>query len=218
MYKKEIAIKFWDDSEKAVGAYRDMKIENKTIREEDIKESIRHAFRDLTVRTMKKLEGEEEEDKEPPEEGLGSAIVGGALGGNGWLDGLATASCAQADGLSVRFNEWFQMEPDEDKFDAWHKETCDWIIVFLKEYYVPEDCTYGKAQKIVNMTFKNLFALCVKKDIDEQYSKHFEYCHVPLDSFTLEWFQRECIKREVKITKGKVANWSAIRVYGDKDT
>ena len=198
MYKKEIAIKFWDDSEKAVGTYRDMNIENKTICEADIKESIRHAFRDLTVRTMKKLKGKE--------------------GGGGWLDGLATSSCVQGTGLSARFNEWFQMEPNKDEFDAWHKKTCDWIIGFLKEYYVPEDCTYGKAQKIVNMSFKNLYALCSKKNIEEQYSRHFEYCHVPLDSFTLEWFQRQCVQRTTKIKKGRISNWSAIREYGDKDS
>lgn len=189
--------KFWNDSEKAVGKCKEIDVENKAICEADIKESIRHAFRDLTVRTMKKAKGKQ-----------GEVIS---------LDGLAKSSCDKNDGLLVRFDAWFKENPSRDKFDTWHQETCNWVIGFLKEYYVTEDCTYGKAQKIVNMSFKNLYALCAKKGIEEQYSKYFNHCHVPLDSFTLEWFKRECIRRKTKIIKGRVSNWSAIQECGNKD-
>ncbi len=197
MYTKELAIGFWDNSVKAVGEYKEFDIKSKTIRESDIRESVRHAFRDLTVRTMKKVK-----------EKQGEAVS---------LDGLAKSSCDKDDGLLMRYNVWFQKDPTQDEFDAWHQETCGWVVGFLKDYYASEDCTCGKAQKIVNMSFKNLYALCVKKGIEEHYSKHFYHCHVPLDSFTLEWFQRECVKWKMKLIKGHVPNWSAIRAYGDRD-
>lgn len=75
----------------------------------------------------------------------------------------------------------------EEEFDKIHDELCR---LWCKEFKSPEDCklgTYGKAQKIVNMSFKYLYC----REDDENYRKHFKYCHMPLDSFTLEWFKRE---------------------------
>ena len=37
------------------------------------------------------------------------------------------------------------------------------------------------------MSFKYLYC----REDDENYRNHFKYCHMPLDSFTLEWFKRE---------------------------
>ena len=49
---------------------------------------------------------------------------------------------------------------------------------------------YGKAQKIVNMTFKNAYCLQHNEIKEDQFEKYFEHCHMPLDSITLEWFKR----------------------------
>lgn len=75
----------------------------------------------------------------------------------------------------------------EGEFDKIHDELC---LLWCKEFKSPEDGklgTYGKAQKIVNMSFKYLYC----REDDESYRNHFKYCHMPLDSFTLEWFKRE---------------------------
>lgn len=193
-HTRELAIKFWKNAEKSVGEYRDMDIAVKAISETDIKECVRHAFRDLTVRTMQKNDTYKE-----------TALS---------LDDMAKACCDENDGLYPLLEAWFQ-KPAHQDFDTWHTKACDKVIAFLKRYYIPADCSYGKAQKIVNMTIKNLYALCAVKNIEDIYATHFQPCHVPLDSFTLEWFYRENKKQKNKITKGKIASWSAIDAYGN---
>ena len=47
--------------------------------------------------------------------------------------------------------------------------------------------TYGQAQKIINMAFKYLY--CCKHD--SKMEERFKTCHMPLDSFSLEWFKRK---------------------------
>lgn len=68
--------------------------------------------------------------------------------------------------------------------------------------------TYGKAQKIINMSFKYLFCC---EDAEEHHA-HFQYCHMPLDSFTLEWIKR-FVKDEKKnaLRVGKSDSWSKIQ-------
>lgn len=190
-YDKEAVKKFYDRATQKVGLCYDGTAVA-SICEADMKESVRRAFRDLTVRTMKRKNAD--------------SIV---------LDDLAKNCCDQ--GLYASLDEWINQKTTED-FDVWHKKLCDKIILFLQEYYVEDDCTYGKAQKIVNMTFKNLYAICVKKGIEDVYADRFQKCHVPLDSFTLEWFCRECENQNHKITKERIANWSAIEAYGDGET
>ena len=195
-YQNSDAISFWENAEKAVGKCPHIDLQSGTIDEIDIKESIRHAFHDLTARTMEKNS-----------ENKGKSLS---------YDGMSEACCAQKDGLYTLVDAWIKKTSTfAFDFDSWHKEACDQVISFLNQYYVPKDCTYGKAQKIVNMTFKNLYALCVKKGIADTYTDRFQGCHVPLDSFTLEWFYRNDKKN---ITKGKILNWSGINAYGDENT
>lgn len=196
-YTRALPIKFWQDAEKRVGKCPDIDIAVKSICEADIKESVRHAFRDLTVRTMHKR----------------NKYKNGSLS----LDKLAKECCDAKNGLYSMLDNWFLKETTKS-FDQWHKDACDAVKIFLGQYYVSADCTCGKAQKIVNMSIKNLYALCVVKGIEDKYELRFQYCHVPLDSFTLEWFCRECIKRKQVLTKGNVLNWSAIDAYGDDKT
>ena len=98
---------------------------------------------------------------------------------------------------------------DRDTFDKYHKEMCKlWHERFED---IDNLGTYGKAQKIVNMAFKYLYC-CEDANAKEEY---FKYCHVALDSYTLEWFFREAGNKTDKIVKKYISSWSSIKEYGD---
>ncbi len=119
------------------------------------------------------------------------------------------------------FNPNNSAPSSKEKFDNKHKELCEiWCNCFRGSNIG----TFGKAQKIVNMSFKYLF--CCKDAAD--YKAYFKYCHMPLDSFTLEWFKRDVtikkwFKNEVKENKkprliiGKMASWSALGYDAEDD-
>ena len=131
------------------------------------KEAIRRAIRDLMARTLTRKEETKEKD-------FNKAIE---------------------DKLILKIDEWLDDSRTDflkEAFDAWHAEACKTVLSVLQEYYTNNDKTdvqYGKAQKIVNMTMKGIYCL---KDTDPK-SSYFEYCHIPLDSFTLEWFFRNIL-------------------------
>lgn len=87
---------------------------------------------------------------------------------------------------------------NQKEFNEWHHNTCQLFLKSLEKDY--ENLCYGKAQKIVNMMFKHLYCLNGAEKYDKQ--GYFKYCHLTLDSFTLEWFHRNVVK------KGKVGVWS----------
>lgn len=104
------------------------------------------------------------------------------------------------------FNEYFDDEApnSEEVFKEKQAYLCD---AWVKSFKVSNSLgTYGKAQKIVNMTFKYLY--CYTDDNLEKLKGYFQYCHMPLDSFTLEWFKRTICSRKEKIFKTKVGSWS----------
>lgn len=107
----------------------------------------------------------------------------------------------------TRFAEYFKQEKPLEKgeFNVWHYKTCDLFLQTLKEDY--EELCYGKSQKIVNMMFKHLYCLDGAKEYDA--NGYFRYCHLTLDSFTLEWFKRNVIKG------GKVGTWSNLEYDGN---
>ena len=89
-----------------------------------------------------------------------------------------------------KIKDWFnETNIDQDTYDKWHKECCDKILRCFKVYY-DKGVTYGKAQKIVNMTMKGIYCL----DGAENYEDWFKHCHMALDSIILEWFKRD-VKR-----------------------
>jgi hypothetical protein len=95
----------------------------------------------------------------------------------------------------------------QEAFDVLHEEMCMlWCIQFTESR--KDLGTYGKAQKIINMSFKYLFCC---EDAKEHYA-HFQYCHMPLDSFTLEWIKR-FVKDEKKnaLRVGKIDSWSKMQ-------
>lgn len=71
-----------------------------------------------------------------------------------------------------------------ESFDEIHKKICVNLIEKCKER---TNMTYGQAQKIINMAFKYLY--CCKHD--SAMEERFKACHMPLDSFSLEWFKRK---------------------------
>lgn len=91
------------------------------------------------------------------------------------------------------------------------QDLCEEILKNLKQVY--SNAEYGKAQKILNMVFKYLY--CIYGEVDK-YERHFEFCHMPLDSYILEWFARECKNRksfdiDFKFVKSKMPSWSNIK-------
>ena len=178
-----------------------------------IKIAIKRAFADLTARTMtrrKDVVGTENEIKN-----------------NEFHEKI----CEEPYLFLDKIKEWFEAdhssaEEKEGLYDVWHGEACEIVIAFLKTQYVEADATYGKAQKIVNMTMKNLFCLEGAREHDD--NGKFDCCHMALDSFTLEWFWRSCGgyagccresgKTDKKIYKGMIGSWSKIKNPKGKDT
>lgn len=70
----------------------------------------------------------------------------------------------------------------EEAFDRWHGSA-------LFAAQAPARLSVGQAQKLLNMAFKYLYCL---EDFREGHRSHFACCHMPLDSYTLAWYKREC--------------------------
>ena len=90
--------------------------------------------------------------------------------------------------LADEFYTYFQGGCND--FNDWHETICDEFLNRFKPilneygYDAEKSLKYGKAQKIVNMTFKYL--LCF--DDAENYGEKFDVCHMPIDSYILNWY------------------------------
>ena len=95
------------------------------------------------------------------------------------------ASCEAARKAAAEMlREYFDHEPKatREDFDEWFFNS--WPVVCK-----PAGLTLGQAQKILNMAFKYLFCC---EDIRSKKQNHFTFCHMPLDSFTLNWYKNHC--------------------------
>lgn len=104
------------------------------------------------------------------------------------------------DWLAEMFIKYFRGEPPIN-FDDWHNKVCEEFLkrfndVLRKSGYNPVQ--YGKAQKIVNVTFKNLYLY----DDAFLYEEYFYDCHFILSSENLDWY-----KHNVNSSWRKIA-WS----------
>lgn len=93
-----------------------------------------------------------------------------------------------------------------DVFDKRHKEVCEGFLKKLNALCDKHNLNtqhYGKAQKIVNMTFKYLLLL----DKAEQYTQLFEYCHMPIDTYVLAYF-RNAYKGKPEANSFNIPAWS----------
>ncbi len=101
--------------------------------------------------------------------------------------------------LANKFCDYFKDKvKNKEEFEKWHQERCDeFITLYNAALSGYQQIGYGKAQKIVNMTFKYLYCYA---DADKYIKNgYFKYCHMPLDSFTLAWYKRE-LKKQVQST------------------
>lgn len=158
-----------------------------------IKDALNFGFPDITPRTMHR-------------DGENSALEFSKLP-NALYD-----YCAE--GQEKSFGElltgWFECDHRDwrKEFDALHAAACETVQKFLRDQgYAEDSCTYGKAQKVVNMTFKHIYCFSEGKK-----RTWFQECHMALDFFTLEWFKRSIAQHGAKYILGKVDNWSALQV------
>lgn len=88
--------------------------------------------------------------------------------------------------LAEKYAEYMQHGAVD--FEDWHHKLCCFFIRELEKILAdagkdPADATYGKAQKIINMTFKYLYCF----DDAAEYAERFEPCHMAIDSYILNW-------------------------------
>ena len=97
-----------------------------------------------------------------------------------------------------------------DVFDKRHKEVCEGFLKKLNALCDKHNLNtqhYGKAQKIVNMTFKYLLLL----DKAEQYTQLFEYCYMPIDTYVLAYF-RDAYQEKPEESLFRIPAWSNMTV------
>ena len=171
---EKLKSKFWD------GKYQE---KDYCFDEEGIKIAVKRALGDFTDRT----------EKLKPDSGYKSFGVEEKFKVLCGTDGKEYND--PKDGSFVQKFIVFFEKPDnknnatQDAFDAWHKDMCEEFLAVIEPKY-QGGLKYGKAQKIVNMTFKNAYCLQHNEIKEDQFEKYFEHCHMPLDSITLEWFKR----------------------------
>ena len=117
-------------------------------------------------------------------------------------------SFSGSDGMPFQeqIENWFYKKTEAD-FASVHHKACITVQTFLKNHYEEESCTYGKAQKVINMMFKHLYCM----DGAENAEDRFQDCHIALDSFTLEWFKRAIVEQDIHMKKAEVDNWSVLQ-------
>lgn len=162
-----------------------------------IKHSIWRALRDYTARTEEKKEG----------------------------DSSASADkmiCAMPKFIA-RMNEYFGMkEPytTATEYDTWHNQMCELFMSEMQEHKIRAEVKYGKAQKIVNMSMKTIF--CLNGADQKAEEGYFDFCHMPLDSITINWFREYVAERwfnlhkkrneriKISLEGGPLPKWSSL--------
>ncbi len=105
-------------------------------------------------------------------------------------------------GVAEELKEYFKADKKfDDQYYHWCRE-----IIHSYEDYLEGGITYGQAQKIINMAFKYLYCICDQCEEGEVYKKKFKACHMPLDSYSLEWFKRKFKKDDFLISESYSKN------------
>lgn len=120
------------------------------------------------------------------------------------------------------------MKNGVDDFEEWHRILCnsfieDFAKILKNADKKPKDATYGKAQKIINMTFKYLYCF----DDANKYNERFKPCHMALDSYILNWVNSWFIEKynqgkskKEKLSKSGVRQlpkWSSLNYNAEND-
>lgn len=213
---KKLKSKFWDGQYEVDYENEKGKPEKKPTQfyfdEEGIKIAIKRALGDFTGRT-------ERLKPEYKDQSFGVEQKYKALCGTDMEE-----DSEPKDGSFVQnFIDYFFKNPVEFKsqkdFDVWHKKMCDEFLNVIGPKY-QGGLKYGKAQKIVNMTFKNAYCLSNKENSKfTNCDKYYEYCHMPLDSIILEWVKRTqaSIKNSEYLHKGRIPSWSKMNYKEEPD-
>lgn len=150
----------------------------------------------------------EKKEKEINKQGIVSVAVDLAYrDAQRTMTGVGSVECNGAKKLAVNNLkeriERYREEGMKGAFDDYHKEFCDiWKGAFAENSALARQ---GKAQKIVNMSFKYLFCYDYMNNND-QFLDAYEFCHYTLDAYTLRWLR--CCKRLME---------PAIKLENDKD-
>lgn len=155
-------------------------------------------------------EKEDERDTTIQEAAIRAAVLRAYNDAKRTMHGINSAHREEAkDKIIKEIADYFSMEKPEppenaESFDKIHQSICKaWMEVFRDSSLG----TYGKAQKVVNMAFKYLYCYAYG---DESLEDYFRFCHMPLDSFTLEWFKRNVAKNLNDFKPDKLLPWSKL--------
>ena len=91
----------------------------------------------------------------------------------------------------------------QEEFDQWHQTVCEKLTEIHGDFG-----RTGRSQKIVNMAFKYLS--CVGDG--GKYRNVLKFCHMTLDSYTLNWYKTIIQKEEQKT----LTEWSKIKDYDNQ--
>lgn len=101
---------------------------------------------------------------------------------------------------------------NQNDFDEWHNNTCVAYCEHMNKQGFPFKMTYGRAQKVLNMTFKYLYCTDIYK-YKCQIESLAPYLHMTLDGYTLRWYKDIVIdyineKCSEKVKKSTISEWS----------
>lgn len=100
-------------------------------------------------------------------------------------------------------------------FDKWHFDACEAYCEHMKKEKFPKkfDITFGRAQKVLNMTFKYLYCTgTYKSDVEKLVS----FLHMTLDGYTLRWYKEQIVKLDPSLKVGDVSEWSKMNEKAPK--
>lgn len=107
-------------------------------------------------------------------------------------------------------------------FEDWHEKMCESLLELINLRYKDQigkkqeyaTVQYGKAQKIINMTFKYLYCF----DCADLYIEKFSPCHMTIDAFTIDWIADVVLPLPQHHTKNSATiKWSKSFSKGNKD-
>ncbi len=114
--------------------------------------------------------------------------------------------------LNLLYNYFNKNNTHKDKIIKLIDETSNIFEIILKEQGINKSYfnqKFGKAQKLINMSFKYLYCF---DDFRIQHREKIENCHIPLDSFRLNWY-----KDNIILNKNKSKNNNAKKIiFGQK--
>lgn len=123
------------------------------------------------------------------------------------LKGIGKYKSEKAEIFSYTTNQlvdyFSQPVKNKEEFEEWHKNLCEEVCRQFSALPGIE-LMYGKAQKLINITFKHLYCF---GDANKK-ENYFKYCHIPIDNNIISW-----CKKNVGITSLPTA-WSNLS-YSD---